>query len=202
MARIDWFGRHKREIWEQLCERVDADFFQGKWNKPDRIEAYHGPWMITIDTYSTDKQVYTRMRAPYINRDDFQFRVFRSGVIARWATKIGLQDIEVGYEDFDHDFVIQGNDEKKLKMMFANPHIRKLISYQPTIELKINPEAGLFQKPKFPDGVNELYYQKLGVIKDVNHLHDLFDLFAITLDHLCQIGSAYEDDPDFFYYEL
>jgi hypothetical protein len=47
----------------------------------------------------------------------------------------------------------------------------------------------------FPDGMNELYYQVTGTIKDVNRLKSLYDLFAETLNHLCHIGSAYENDP-------
>ncbi len=35
----------------------------------------------------------------------------------------------------------------------------------------------------------------IGVIKDTERLKQLFDLFAEVLNHLCQIGSAYEDDP-------
>jgi hypothetical protein len=34
-----------------------------------------------------------------------------------------------------------------------------------------------------------------GIIKDLHHLRGLYDLFAEILDHLCHIGSAYEDDP-------
>ena len=112
-----------------------------------------------------------------------------------------MQDVKVGHPEFDKGFVIQGNDEKKLQMMFANPHIRGLISYQPKILLELRTEAPLFQKPKFPPDVNELYYHTSGIIRDLDQLHDLFELFARTLDHLCAIGTAYEDDPDFQYYE-
>jgi hypothetical protein len=35
----------------------------------------------------------------------------------------------------------------------------------------------------------------VGVIKDVDRLKSLFDLFAETLDTLCVIGSAYETPP-------
>lgn len=31
------------------------------------------------------------------------------------AKRLGLRDIEVGDPDFDRDFVIQGNDEEKLR---------------------------------------------------------------------------------------
>jgi hypothetical protein len=40
-----------------------------------------------------------------------------------------------------------------------------------------------------------LYLQVAGVVKDVDRLKLLYELFAETLNHLCHIGSAYEDDP-------
>jgi hypothetical protein len=35
----------------------------------------------------------------------------------------------------------------------------------------------------------------VGVIKDVARLKLLYDLFSKTLDELCRMGSAYENDP-------
>jgi hypothetical protein len=35
----------------------------------------------------------------------------------------------------------------------------------------------------------------VGLIKDVDRLKHLYDLFAETLDELCRIGSAYQSDP-------
>lgn len=201
MARLKLFGKSKREIWTQLADQLDADFFRGKMFKSDRVEAYYGDWMITLDTFTADKVTFTRIRAPYINRDDFTFKIFREHVGHRIGKVFGMKDIEVGYPNFDKDFVIQGSDERKLQMMFANPHIRELISFQPNILLQLRREAPLFHKPQFPEDVNELYCHIGGILKDVEQLHDLFELFSHTLDHLCAIGTAYEDDPDFLYYE-
>ena len=200
MARLNLFSNHKREIWQQLAEQVDGNFFQGKRFKPDRVEAYYGDWIITLDTFVIDKVVFTRIRAPYVNRDDFTFKIDRESLGHRIGKVFGMKDIEVGYEEFDRDFVIQGSDEQKLQMMFANPKIRELISFQPKIRLELKRDAPLFQKPQFPKDVNELYYQVAGILKDIDQLHDLFDLFSHALDHLCAIGTAYEDDPDFLYY--
>ena len=49
--------------------------------------------------------------------------------------------------------------------------------------------------PEFPEDVDELYFQVVGVIKDVERLKALFDLFAAVLDQLCRIGSAYKQEP-------
>lgn len=200
MAKLDLFGKHKREIWKQLAEQLDGEFFRGKRFKSDRVEAYHGDWMITLDTYTVDKVTFTRIRAPYVNRDDFTFKIFRENLGHRIGKVLGMKDIKVGHEGFDRDFVIQGSDERKLQMMFENPKIRQLISYQPKIQLGLRREAPLFQKPRFPEDVNELYYQIPTILKNIDQLHDLFELFAHTLDHLCAIGTAYEDDPEFQYY--
>ncbi len=48
---------------------------------------------------------------------------------------------------------------------------------------------------KFPEGVDELYFQTHGVIKDKELLKNLFDLFSAVLDELCRQGSAYEKGP-------
>jgi hypothetical protein len=43
--------------------------------------------------------------------------------------------------------------------------------------------------------VDELHFQVVGVIKDVERLKARFDLFATVLDQLCRIGSAYKQEP-------
>ena len=50
--------------------------------------------------------------------------------------------------------------------------------------------------PKFPEDVDELHFLVVGVIKDVERLKALFELFAAVLDQLCRIGSAYKQVPD------
>jgi len=200
MAKRRLFGKSKKEIWQQLAEQLDGDFVKGKWIRPDRVEAFYEDWVVTLDTFTVDKATYTRIRAPYVNRDDFVFKIMRENSVHRIGKIFRMQDVEVGYPAFDKDFVIQGSDERKLQMMFANPKIRELISFQPKILLQLRREAPLFQKPIFPDDVNEIYYHVGGILKDLNQLHDLFELFSHTLDHLCAIGTAYEDDPDFQYY--
>jgi len=202
MSKLDWFGKHRKKMWAILADQLDGDFFKGNgFTKPERVEAYHQNWMIVLDWYMVDKMTFTRIRAPYINRDNFTFRIEREHGGHRIKKLFKKQeDVIVGHPEFDHDFVIKGSDERKLKMMFANPKIRELISYQPKIRLELREEAPLFTKPKFPPNVNELYYSVTGIITDLEQLHDLFDLFTEALDHLCAIGTAYEDDPNFLYY--
>jgi hypothetical protein len=106
-----------------------------------------------------------------------------------------MQDIEVGDPEFDEAFIIKGNDEDRVGDLFANPKIRQLIQAQPKICLEVNDREGWFG-PRFPEYVDALHFEVQGVIKDVERLKALFDLFAAVLHQLCRIGSAYKQHPE------
>ena len=95
--------------------------------------------------------------------------------------------------EFDEEFIIKGNDEGKVCGLFADPKIRQMIQDQPKIRLDVKDSEGWFG-PKFPENVDELHFQVVGVIKDIETLKSLFNLFAALLDQLCKIGSAYKQD--------
>ena len=193
------FGPSRESIWRQLSERIGGRYIESSFWKNPRVEASHREWLITLDTYAvhTGKVtiVYTRMRAPYVNPDGFRFTIYRRGLFSGLATWFGMQDLEVGVEPFDHDFVIKGTDEARLRQLFSNARIRELLSLQPEIHFTVKDDEGWFGTT-FPEGVDELYFQVSGVIKDVDRLKLLYDLFAETLDELCRMGSAYESAAD------
>ena len=194
-----FFGPSRREVWRQLSEQVDGQYIEAGFTKTDKVVATHGPWTVTLDKYvvSTGKVmvVYTRLRAPYVNPEGFRFTVYRRGVFSAIGKRLGMQDIEVGHEPFDRDFIIKGTSEARLRQLFANPTIRRLIAAQPDVKFEVKDDEGWFG-PTFPEGVDELSFMVRGIIKDVDRLKQLFELFAETLDELCRIGSAYETAPD------
>ena len=91
-----------------------------------------------------------------------------------------MQDVVVGHEDFDRDFVIKGTDEGKLRALFQNPKLRDLIAAQPEIHLTVKDKDGSWGGD-FPADTDELYFHVHGTIKDVERLKLSFELFAETL---------------------
>jgi hypothetical protein len=197
----DLFGPSRQEIWQQFATAVGGNVLVGGfWNSADKVDAAHGQWMVTLDTYvvSTGKSAvtYTRMRAPYVNPDGFQFTIYRKGFFSDMGKWLGMQDIAVGDPAFDDAFIIQGNDEAKVRRLFADQPLRAMISAQPDIHFCVKDDEGNFWGGRnFPPNVDELYFQVAGVIKDVDRLKQLYDLFSETLDELCRMGSAYQDNP-------
>jgi len=193
------FGPSKSEVWRRLSEDIGGRFVEGGFWKGDKVEVTHGEWTLTLDTYavSTGKAtvVFTRMRAPYVNPSGFRFNIYRRGVFTEIAKRFGMQDIEIGDETFDRDFVLKGTDESQVRTLLSDLKIRDLISKQREIQFSVKDDEGWFG-PKFPEGVDELYFSVVGIIKDEERLKLLYELFAETLDQLCRMGSAYDGSPN------
>jgi hypothetical protein len=191
--RLKWFGPSRAEVWKRLSEELGGQY-KTRFLNGGRVDIDVDPWQIVLDTVMVDKVVYTRMRAPYVNADGFRFTIFRKHLFSGLSELLGFDDIEVGHPDFDQQFVIRGNNPRKLKQLFANPTIRELIMAQPKVKFEVRDDDGFFIK-RFPDGVDQLRFFVPGVIKDIDRLKLLYELFAETLLELCRIGSAYDCEP-------
>ena len=193
------FGPSKEEIWNLLAQQIGGEFTPGGgWAGRSRVDAQVGQWVVTLDTFtvSTGKSTvtFTRVRAPFVNRDGFRFTITRAGVFSPVARVLGFQDVEIGDAAFDRAFVVKTNDEPRVRTLLGDPDLRAKLALQPTLTLSVLDDEGWFGA-RFPEGVDELKFHTVGVIKDLVRLQQLFELFAATLHRLCHIGSAYEDDP-------
>ena len=194
------FGRSNiDEIWGQIARDLGGRFEEGDFFRSDVLRYRSGEWEITLDTYYRQqgkvRVLYTRMRAPFVNKDGFYFEIYREGIFSPVGRFLGMQDVEIGDTFFDEEFVIKGNDETKLRRLFADETLKDLIRAQPEIELQIKDDEGWFGAT-FPEGVDELYFECRKALDDERLVRSLFDLFTATLERLVQIDSAYADDPE------
>jgi hypothetical protein len=193
------FRASRKEVWKQLSKEINVNYIEGSFFKGPRIEYKHNNWTIYLDTYtvSTGKSsiTYTRMRVPFINLKKFLFKVYRKGAFSNIGKALGMQDIEIGYDYFDNDYIIKGNDEGLLRRLFQNHNMRNLIEKQSKILLEIKDNEGRFG-PKFNDNESELYFVVVGVIKDKERIKNLFELFVNIIDELETIGITVNQAPE------
>ncbi|HSK81481.1 MAG TPA: DUF3137 domain-containing protein [Thermoanaerobaculia bacterium] len=194
MAWEELFGPPKDEVWKNLCAEIGADFIDGGFWKGDKVELrVADAWMITLDVFSVlrgkRRQKYTRLRVPFVSLDDLRFLIYRKGFFAGLGKMLGVQDIEVGDSVFDEAFVIQGNNEAKVRALFANPEIQNLLQDQPEVRFELRDNQGRFWET-LPESVDVLQFQVKGVLKDVNQLKGLFDLFVEVLHELYLQGTV------------
>jgi hypothetical protein len=207
------FGPGQNEVWRELSDKLGGEFIPGGFFKgASKVEATVADSTATLDTYtvSTGKSsvTFTRMRAPFLNPGGFRFTIYRKSMFSALGKLLGMQDVGVGgptYEkleplfgvpgyldpqiiesgdpDFDRDFIIKGSDEARVRRLFKQFRIRELVKSQPAIHLQV--------KAGEDDGVDELYFQVTGVIKDLGRLTSLFELYREVLEEL-RTSTGYE----------
>lgn len=131
------------------------------------------------------------MRAPFADRDGLYFKLYREALFAGMGRFFGMQDIQVGDPLSDGEFVPRGNDEEKLRRLLGDDGLKDLLRGQPRVLIEIKDDEGWFGAD-FPEGVDQLYFCCLGVMKAPRLVKQLF---ALMLERLVRIDSACEDDP-------
>jgi hypothetical protein len=194
------FGPSQKETWTKLSEEVKAKFINGgTWNS-NKVEVHEKESTLTLDTFAVHAGKvtvpFTRVRAPFMMKDGFRFKIERRNFFSPVADFFGRKNLSVGYAEFDKHFVITGTDEYKLKKLFASEAIREFILEQKEIHLEIKDDEGGWPNKKFPSDVDELYFQTSGVVKDVERLKLVFSLIKEVLNQLVTIGSAYDRNPN------
>ena len=200
----DLFGPSQEEAWTEFAKAVGAEFVPGGWFQNSRVEAKVGEWIVTLDTYtvSTGKSstTYTRMRAPYLNPSGFRFKIFTENGLGWFRQVFGQPDITVGIPEFDTAYVIQGNDQDKLRRLFASEFVQAKLKADPEFWLEVRDDEGWFST-RFPEGVDELYFQIHGVVRDTARLKRFFEAFTEVLHQLWWIDGAAKDAPGVSLYD-
>ncbi|KAB3531645.1 DUF3137 domain-containing protein [Alkaliphilus pronyensis] len=192
------FGSSKNEVWKQLAEELGGEFIEGGFFKTDKVNANMRAWTITLDTYTVShgktSSTYTRIIAPFVNNKDFKFKVYKKGFFSDVGKMLGMQDIEIGIEDFDENYIIKGNNEGLIKELLCKEDVRLLITQQPKISIEIKDKLGFFDKT--PEEADILYFEEAGVLKDLERLKKIFLLFASILNNLYSLGVTSEENPN------
>ena len=136
----------EEESWRQFCSEIGAEFIKEKsfFSESSKCIVMAKNWTITFDAHTTPNpsppyhiHTETRVNAFFVNKDGFQFKIYRSGTFSELGINWGMQKIEIGNPVFDLSFIIKSNDKVKVKKLFADTKIRQLIQAQPSIELGI-----------------------------------------------------------------
>ncbi len=184
------------ESWAEFCGRVDAAL--AEYVRTGRTRVRHRGWSVTLDTNvvpaGAAAAAVTRMRAPFVGRGRFRFKLQRRDLLDALARRLRIHSSETGQSDFDRQFVVRSENDEAVRRLFDPPDIRRLIQSQPSINLEARGGDGPFGA-SLPEGVDELVLRAPGFVTDAERLRRLFALFALILDRLCQTGAASDEDP-------
>lgn len=82
----------------------------------------------------------TTLIAPLSAAEGFKFAIHPKHFTDDIGKFFGMQDVVIGYPDFDEKFIIKTNDEVKVKALFADSAIRKELIALPDFTFEITTE--------------------------------------------------------------
>ncbi len=132
-------GPDEESIWQQ----VNADLL----NEPDLLQ-YHVVLRqgdrrvlldIDIDLGGGFEGGYasTTFSSYLYSRDNFRFAIHNEGFIDEIGKFFGMQDVVLGFDEFDKKFIVKTNDEAKVSLLFSDADVRKTLQELPGLTFGI-----------------------------------------------------------------
>ena len=149
---FDWFRRPDPSlIWRQFATEQQGQYIIGQYDIPNSVEIIYRDHIIIFDRFiyrvaggNVADEPYTRIRMEMKSPNDFRFKVVNQGVINTIGKYLGFQDIKIDNKEFDRRFMIQGNDENRIKNLFSDQDLRFYIMKQEYVQLQIIYEEGVY----------------------------------------------------------
>lgn len=92
----------------------------------------------------------TRFMAPVSPVHDFRFAVHHQELVDSAGKFFGMEDVVIGYPEFDEALIVRTNDRERTRRIFADPEVRKLFASLRYFTLHITHHHVSDQKEKLP----------------------------------------------------
>ena len=123
-------------------------------------------WVIMHDVFETSSlsrsqyegNPYTRMRALYLDKDGFRFRMRRRSFLGRVLSIFGQPTAKTEFSEIDRYFAVKTTDETKMAHLLDSISLRLVMMRQPGLCLEVKTRDSIYGRP-LSKGVRELYLQ-------------------------------------------
>lgn len=114
----------RRAVWAQLAEKRGGEYLDEKrpfWSteRRDQLDLRVGSAVVRVDVritgFGKSKEAYTRARARFTLGRGPAFHVAPAGALASVGRALGAQDLPLGHQRFDRDFIVKGQDHAGVK---------------------------------------------------------------------------------------
>lgn len=173
----------QEEAWRQFSNEIGGEFIEGgpqDYMPNYRVVSKVKQWTFTLSNdYALASVCIT---APFVSMDGFVFtmRIYPPHTFSDLWNFLRRRHIRMGYPELDAYF-IETNNKMKIRALFDNPKIRKLIARLTEIN-RMSVEG--------PHESSQLLIALTDRMESVGKLRAVFELSVLTLDQLRHIGSA------------
>lgn len=122
-------GNTEDDIWQQVSTQFQSDPNLLSYNAIIHQGNRQIVLDIDIDLGGGFESGYetTTFTSHLSNEPGFKFAIHKEHFTDEIGKFFGIQDVVIGYEDFDKQFIIKTNDEAKIKELFSDASIRQAL---------------------------------------------------------------------------
>ncbi|HEY9676594.1 MAG TPA: hypothetical protein V6C76_01230 [Drouetiella sp.] len=184
-----------KSVWMDLADEAKGEFTEN--NGVARVRIPMAPWTVTFECSHSKGKDHSRILLAYDAKSDFVFDIYNRSWLADAQKTLGMQDIVVGYDEFDRDYIIKGSDINKVKQLFSFENIREMIQLQKAVRLGVRKDAAAKAFGKVPSGVHVLVFEEEEAINSFDRLVSLLELFRAVMTQLTELKVAGVSEPEF-----
>ena len=142
------------------------------------------------------RQKGTTVMTSYKPADDFVFSIQTEKLTDQVGKVLGLQDVQVQDQQFDGKYLIRGNDERRIQMLFADEALREAILLQAPTQLRIETDPSHFD-PEWtvPAGHHVLVYRYDHLMEKLDQLQIAFDVLTTASQRLAALRTTHSVAP-------
>lgn len=176
-------GNSVEEIWQELDDQVNNSSDPFDIDLLIELEGRTIEIMVEIDLGGGFESGYefTVIKSQLNSNPDFRFAIHQEHFIDEIGKFFGMQDVVLGYKEFDEKFIVKTDDKAKTRKLFSSADIRQFLNKQedftfgvtahhigseqnksPFLELRI--ERGVTETPLLKEWFNAFY----SVLKMIN----------------------------------
>ncbi len=158
----------RRRAWNELANRTGLTFEPGSfWRTPTVTGTYRGH-ALTLDTFTRDSGHSstrdTRIILFVNNRANLYLALYEKTIVSKISKFLGMQDIQVGDDEFDRRFMIKGRPEDNVMRLLGDSALHTKIMDARSFNVEV-------------DG-RELHFEERYVNLDLDYVQSLFDLLT------------------------
>lgn len=180
-------------VWRDFADSKGGKVVSDSSKENDPIVSIHIPVegsnaVVTITPQSLKNKSRgsgTTASLNYAPREHFVFSIRTEKGVDQIGKALGMQDIQLGDQDFDHRYLIQGTDVGKVRNLFADMKLRDLILENGPSELRLHADgADLPAEHKLPDGKHSIVYGNEKLLDKFEQLEAVYSVLTSLVHRL------------------
>jgi hypothetical protein len=127
------------EIWKIIADQLNSKNDNLDYTAQFSTDSHCVTLDIDInpDRGEEDEKPLTSFSAELSDQTSFRFSIQKQGLKHEIGKLFGMQDVIVGQPEFDKRFLIQTNDEEKVKKIFSNEDVSAKLLELPVVDFKV-----------------------------------------------------------------